>query len=315
MKEAHLHTESGREAELDTGAAGIQESAGDSDSNRPRLKIAHAPSDARRRTYVIRPTGLGRLTELWRFRELAYFLVWRDIKIRYKQTILGAAWAVIQPLFSMIVFTLLFGNLARMPNEGVPYPVFYYSALLPWTYFAATLNSSGNALVSNAQLITKVYFPRILLPIAAAGAALLDFGIAAMLLPGLMVLYGVPIGPQLLLIPLLVLPLALAGVAVGLLLSALNVNYRDIKYVIPFLTQLWLFLTPVVYPASLIPERFRILAALNPVTGLVEAFRAAVAGHAIEWMTLGPSLVVILLLLVAGITYFNRTERFFADVI
>ncbi|HEY8468158.1 MAG TPA: ABC transporter permease, partial [Longimicrobiales bacterium] len=253
--------------------------------------------------------------ELWRFRELAFFLVWREVKIRYKQTVLGAAWAVIQPLFAMIVFTVLFGRLAGLPSEGIPYPVFYYAGLLPWTYFAAVLTGAGNSLIQNSQLVTKVYFPRVLLPAASAGAALLDFGIAALLLPALMLVYGVPLGPGLLLIPVLTVPLALAALGVGLLLSALNVNYRDVKYVIPFLTQLWMFLTPVVYPVTMIPERLRPVAALNPLTGIVDAFRAAAVGQPISWQTLGPSLVVIALILAAGITYFNRTERYFADVI
>jgi lipopolysaccharide transport system permease protein len=265
--------------------------------------------------HIIRPTGVAQISELWRFRELAFFLMWRDIKIRYKQTALGAGWAVIQPLFSMVVFTLLFGSLAQLPNEGVPYPVFYYAALLPWTYFSTTIANAGNSLISNSQLITKVYFPRILLPFAAAGAGLLDFAIAALILPVLMLIYGVPLGPSLLLLPVLVVPLSLAGLGVGLLLSAVNVNYRDVKYVIPFLTQLWLFLTPVVYPVSMIPERMRWLAALNPITGIVEAFRAAAVGQPISWLTLGPSLALIALLLVGGAVYFNRTERFFADVI
>lgn len=276
---------------------------------------AAAAGRKERPIYVIRPSGFGRITELWRFRELAYFLVWREVKIRYKQTALGAAWAVIQPLFSMLIFTLLFGNLARLPNEGIPYPVFYYAALLPWTYFAATLSSAGNSLIQNSQLVTKVYFPRVLLPISAAGAALLDFGIASLILPGLMLIYDVPMSASMLLLPLLVAPLALAALGVGMLLSAVNVNYRDVKYVIPFLTQIWMFLTPVVYPVSMIPEKYRIVVALNPITGIVEAFRSLVVGQPISWLTLGPSLVVIGLLLTAGIVYFGRTERYFADVI
>lgn len=272
----------------------------------------HAKS---REIHQIRPAGWGQVKELWRFRELAYFLVWREVTIRYKQTVLGAAWAVIQPLFSMVVFTLLFGKLAQIPNQGIPYPVFYYAALLPWTYFASTISSAGNSLIQNSQLVTKVYFPRILLPIASAGAALLDFAIAAAILPILMLFYHVPLGPQLLLLPLLVLPLAGAAVGIGLLFSAVNVNYRDVKYVIPFLTQVWMFLTPVVYPVSMIPERYRLLASLNPITGIVEAFRAMAAGTAISWQTLAPSLIVITVLLFVGVAYFNKTERYFADII
>jgi lipopolysaccharide transport system permease protein len=299
-----------------TAAGGVADVDRVSDRTIPSDRAPGAADSRReRKIYVVRPTGFGRLAELWRFRELAFFLVWREVKIRYKQTILGAAWAVIQPLFAMIVFTVLFGRLARLPSEGIPYPVFYYAGLLPWTYFAAVLSGAGNSLIQNSQLVTKVYFPRVLLPAASAGAALLDFGIAALFLPLLMLLYGVPLGPGLLLIPVLTVPLALVALGVGLLLSALNVNYRDVKYVIPFLTQLWMFLTPVVYPVTLIPERLRPVAALNPLTGIVDAFRAAAVGQPISWQTLGPSLLVIAVVLAVGVTYFNRTERYFADVI
>jgi lipopolysaccharide transport system permease protein len=283
-----------------------------------KLKVTERPSvaaGANRPIRVIRPTGIGRLIELWRFRELGFFLIWREIKLRYKQTALGAAWAVIQPVFSMAIFTLLFGRLGKLPNEGIPYPVFYYSALLPWTYFAATLASSGNSLIGNSQLVTKVYFPRVLLPASAAGAALLDFAIASLLLPILMLMYDVPLTARLLVLPLLIIPLVGAALGIGLLFSAVNVNYRDVKYVIPFLTQLWLFMTPVVYPITMIPERYRLLAALNPMTGIVEAFRSVVAGTPIDWLILSTSFGVICVLLTVGIAYFNRTERFFADVI
>jgi lipopolysaccharide transport system permease protein len=268
---------------------------------------------------VIRPaTGWVplRLRELWEYRELLYFLTWRDIKVRYKQTALGAAWAVIQPFFTMVVFSIFFGRLAKLPSEGVPYPVFTYCALVPWTYFATALTQSSNSLVDHARLITKVYFPRILVPAAAVIAGLVDLAIAFVVLVGMLLWYGVTPGPAVLLLPLLALLATITALAVGLWLSALNVQYRDVKYTIPFLVQFWLFLTPVAYSSTLVPERWRALYALNPMTGVVEGFRWALLGHR---AAPGPMLLIsiasVLLLLIGGLFYFRRMEQRFADVV
>jgi len=275
----------------------------------------HAPStrlvlDARQ------ATGLLDFRELWRYRELAGFLGLRDIKVRYKQTALGAAWAVIQPFFTMVVFSVFFGRLAKLPSEGVPYPIFTYCALVPWTYFATALTQSSNSLVDHARLITKVYFPRILVPAAAVIAGLLDLAIAFVVLVGMLLWYDVTPGPAVLLLPLLALLATLTALAVGLWLSALNVQYRDVKYTIPFLVQFWLFVTPVAYSSTLVPERWRALYALNPMTGVVEGFRWALLGHR---AAPGPMLLVstasVLLLLVGGLFYFRRMEQRFADVV
>lgn len=256
------------------------------------------------------------LREFWTYRELFFFLVWKDIKVRYKQTLLGASWAIIQPFFSMVVFTLFFGRLAGMPSEGVPYPVFTYAALVPWTYFATALQFSGNSLVSNVNLVNKVYFPRVALPASPALAGLVDFSIASVVLAGIMFYYEIPPTWELVFWPLLALPLAFLVLGVGMILSALNVRYRDVKYAIPFGIQIWLFLTPIIYPASIVPERFRVLAALNPLTGLIEAFRAALLpGRAIDWSSVGASVAMISCVVVVGAFYFRKSEREFADVI
>jgi len=254
--------------------------------------------------------------ELWNYRELFYFFVWRDIKVRYKQTVLGASWAIIQPFFTMVVFTLLFGRLAKMPSEGIPYPVFSYSALVPWTYFATSLSLTGNSLVANANLITKVYFPRLTLPASAAFSGLVDYGIASLVLFGMMAYYGIQPSLELILWPILIIPLVFLSLGVGMVLAALNVKYRDIKYTIPFLIQLWLFLSPIIYPTSIIPERFRFLSSINPVSGIIEAFRASlIPTKQIDWALLSTSMILSLLILVLGWFFFTRTERNFADII
>jgi len=256
------------------------------------------------------------LREFWTYRELFLFLVWKDVKVRYKQTLLGASWAVIQPFFSMLVFSLFFGKLAGMPSDGVPYPVFAYAALVPWTYFSTALQFSGNSLVANSNLVSKVYFPRVALPASAALAGLVDFTIASVVLGGIMLYYRIAPSWELMFWPVLVLPVMLLVLGVGMILSALNVKYRDVKYAIPFAMQIWLFLTPIIYPASIVPERFRPLAALNPLTGLIDAFRAALLpNRAIDWASVGFSVVVILVVLILGATYFRNSERQFADVI
>lgn len=256
------------------------------------------------------------LFEYWRYRELFFFLVWRDIKVRYKQTALGAAWAIIQPFFTMLIFTLFFGKLAKMPSDGIPYPIFSYSALLPWTFFSGALNLAGNSLVNNVNLITKVYFPRAVIPASSVLSGLVDFFIASIVLIGMMVYYHMPITWSMLLWIVFVIPLVFLALGVGMILSAINVKYRDIKYTLPFIIQLWLFITPIIYPTSIIPEKFRFLAALNPLTGLIEAFRGALfATRDIDWSLFGISVATTLVIFVAGFIYFRRAERFYADII
>ncbi len=256
------------------------------------------------------------LRELLRYRELFYFLAKRDIKVRYKQTVLGGLWAIIQPAFSMIVFSVFFGHMAGMPSDGVPYPLFAYTGLLAWTYFANALSASGESLVASSNLITKVYFPRLIVPAAAAFAGLLDFLVASSLLGVMMLWYGIYPGLPALLFPVLVGLTFLCAVGSGLWLAALNVQYRDIRYAIPFLIQLWMFVSPVIYPSSIVPHRYQWVMALNPMAGIIKAFRACLLGsQALDWASLGISAVIILFLLVSGMFYFRRMERTFADVV
>jgi len=254
--------------------------------------------------------------EIWNYRELLYFLTKRDIKVRYKQTVLGGLWAVIQPAFTMLVFTLFFGRLAKMPSDGLPYPIFVYAGLLPWTYFANAVSASGNSLVGSSNLITKVYFPRIVVPASAALAGLLDFFIALFVLAALMIWYQVLPGPGIFLFPFLVALTFLCAVGVGLWLSALNVQYRDIRYAIPFLVQVWMFVSPVIYPVSLVHGNYQWLLALNPMGGVIHAYRASLLGHQpIDWGLLGLSTLIILALFLGGLYYFRRMEKVFADVV
>ena len=255
-------------------------------------------------------------TELLRYRELLYFLAKRDIKVRYKQTILGGLWAIIQPAFSMIIFSLFFGRMAHMPSDNVPYPIFVYSGLLAWIYFANALSASGESMVGSANLISKVYFPRLIVPTAAALAGLLDFFIASLLLAAMMLWYGIHPGAAVLLFPVLVGLTFFCAIGAGLWLAALNVEYRDIRYVIPFLIQLWMFASPVIYPSSIVPARYQWVMAVNPMAGVIKAFRACLLGaQSVDWLSLGVSTVVIALLLVSGLYYFRRMEKSFADVV
>jgi len=255
-------------------------------------------------------------SELWAHRELVFFLGWRDIKVRYKQTVLGIAWAVLQPLAAMVIFTIFLGKLARIPSDDIPYPIFVYAGLVPWTFFANAITASGNSMLESERLITKVYFPRLAVPIGAVGAGLMDVTLSFLLLMGLMVLYDFSWGPGMLMIPPLIVVTALTAVGVGTFLCALNVAYRDFRYVMGFLAQLWMFATPVVWPASLVPEKWRWLLALNPMTGLIEGFRAATLGHQpLDWISLGISSAVGLACFLFGATYFRRVERTFADII
>lgn len=255
------------------------------------------------------------LRAIWFHRELLYFLAKRDIKVRYKQTVLGGLWAIIQPVFTMIVFSVFFGRLARIPSDGIPYPLFVYAALVPWTYFTNALSGSGNSLVGSANLITKVYFPRLIVPAAASITGLLDFSIAMSILAIMMVWYKTIPGIEILLFPVLVGLTFLCALGAGLWLSALNVQYRDIRYAIPFLIQLGLFLSPVIYPSSMM-KHHRWLMALNPMAGVIEACRACLLGRtAIDWGMLAISTAMICLVLVSGLYYFKRMEKQFADVI
>jgi len=270
-------------------------------------------------TIVIRPSSGWvplRLKELWEYRELLYFLVWRDVKVRYKQTVLGAAWAVIQPFFTMVVFSIFFGRLAGIPSDGLPYPIFAYCALLPWQLFSHAMMESGNSLVANQNLITKVYFPRLVIPLSAVLAGLVDFGIAFLVLLGMMAYYGMAPTMAVVTLPLFILLAIATALAVGLWLSALNVQYRDVRYTIPFLTQFWLLATPIAYPSSLVPEGWRVLYGLNPMAGVVEGFRWALLGTAnAPGRMLAVSVAVVLAFLIGGLYYFRSMERTFADVV
>src|SRR3989440_390225 len=270
-------------------------------------------------TTVIGPTkGWAplKLDALWRYRELLYFLTWRDVKVRYKQTALGAAWAVIQPVLTMVIFTVVFGHFARIPSDGAPYPIFSYCGLLPWTFFAYAMGQSANSLVGNANLISKVYFPRLVIPIAASLAGLLDFAIAFMVLLGMMIVYGVTPTPAVITLPLFLLLALAAALAIGIWLSALSVQYRDVRFAVPFLTQLWLYATPVAYPASLIRGKAHLIYSLNPMAGVVEGFRWAILGKGgIDGLSLALSGSVTVLVLITGLFYFRRMEQQFADVV
>ncbi len=269
-------------------------------------------------TLIRPPQGLAALglKELWEYRELAYFLVWRDITVRYKQTVIGVAWAVLQPLAMMLVFTLFFGTLAKMPSEGIPYPLFAYSGLLAWQMFSRSLSESANSLVTEQRLITRVYFPRLLVPLSTVLSALIDFAVASVLLVGLMALYHVAPTAQMVWIPCFVVLMMVTGLGVGFWLSALNLEFRDVRYVLPFLSQFWLFLTPVVYPSSLVPSRWQLLYGLNPMVGVIEGFRWALFGiGAGPSPMLAVSIVIALLLFVSGMLFFRSRERTFADVL
>lgn len=255
------------------------------------------------------------LLDLWRYRELLFFLTWRDIKIRYKQTVLGAAWAILQPLFTMVIFSVIFGTLAGLPSDGIPYPIFTFTALLPWQLFAFSLTNSSNSLINSQNLISKVYFPRLIIPIASVLPGLVDFAIAFLVLAGMMVYYQVTISIRLLALPAFILLALMTALAVGLWLSALNVKYRDVRYAVPFLTVLWQYGSPIAYSSSLIPDQWQVLYGLNPIAGVVEGFRWALLGSGEVGSLLWVSVLIVILLLVSGLIYFRRMEDTFADVI
>ena len=284
-----------------------------------QVSVEAAPGAAETPVLVIEPSrgwvGL-KLKELWAYRELVYFLVWRDVKVRYKQTALGAAWAVIQPLFSMVVFSVFFGKLAKMPSDGIPYPLFSYAGLLPWNYFAQGLSSSSDSLVGSANLIKKVYFPRLAIPVAAVCGGVVDFAIAFGVLLLLMWHYGVAPTANVVWLPALLLLALVTALGAGLWLSALNVQYRDVKYTVPFLAQFWMFSTPVVYPSSLLEEPWKTIYGLNPMVGVVEGFRWALLGvKTPPGPMLWVSVAAAAALLVSGAYFFRRMEKTFADVV
>jgi lipopolysaccharide transport system permease protein len=257
-----------------------------------------------------------KLGELWQYRELLYFLTWRDIKVRYKQTALGAAWAIIQPFFTMVVFSLFFGKLGKIPSDGVPYPIFSFAALVPWTFFATGLSQSANSLVGSANMIQKVYFPRLVIPISTVFAAAVDFLLAFVVLLLMMLYYHIVPTINVLWLPLFVLLALVTSLGVGLWLSAMNVQFRDIKYVVPFITQFWMFATPIAYPSSLLPQPWRTVYGLNPMVGVVEGFRWALLGtKGAPGPIIAASSVAALILLVTGAFYFRRMEKTFADVV
>lgn len=255
------------------------------------------------------------LRDLWSYRELLYLLTWRDVKVRFKQTAVGATWAVIQPLFMMVVFAIFFGVFIGVPSDGVPYPLFAYAGLMPWMFFANAVNNSSNSLVANSNLISKVYFPRITIPIAAVAAGLVDLVIASVILIGLVLYYRVPLTWSLLLLPVFIMLTTALALGIGISVSALNVKYRDIRHALPFVLQAWMFLTPIIYPASVVPDKYRPLLALNPMTGIVEGFRAALYGRELDLVAITISVLVSAVLLVCSVFIFKRIERIIVDFI
>ncbi len=258
-----------------------------------------------------------KLKDLWEYRELLYFLIWRDIKVRYKQTALGATWAIIQPFFTMVVFSIFFGHLAKVPSDGIPYPLFSFAALVPWTFFANGLSQSSNSLVGSGTLITKVYFPRLIIPLASVFSGIVDFVLAFLVLLGMMVYYGLfPTTINVVWLPLFLLLALTTSLGVGLWLSALNVEYRDVRYIVPFITQFWMLATPIGYPSSLLQQPWRTLYGLNPMVGVAEGFRWALLGtNTAPGPIVAVSSAAAVLILVTGAFYFRRMEKTFADLV
>ncbi|HMA33565.1 MAG TPA: ABC transporter permease [Chloroflexia bacterium] len=285
----------------------------------PAAVIGPAPSAGPVPTIRITPSRgwvALKLGELWEYRELIYFLIWRDVKVRYKQTVLGAAWAIIQPFFTMVVFSLFFGQLAKVPSDGIPYPIFSFAALVPWSFFVNGLNQAANSMVTSSNLIKKVYFPRLIVPISTVVSGIVDFGLAFVVLLGMMLWYGIVPTVDVLWLPFFLLLALVTALGVGLWLAALNVQFRDVRYVVPFLASFWMFATPIVYPSSLLPEPWHTLYGLNPMAGVVEGFRWALLGThpgpgALIWVSAAAALAI----LVSGAFYFRRMEKNFADLV
>lgn len=255
------------------------------------------------------------LREFWQYRELLFFLVWRDVKIRYKQTALGVIWAILQPVLATAIFTVFFAGFAKIPSDGIPYPLFAFAGFLPWTFFANAVTTSGNSLVGSSHLITKVYFPRLVIPIAAVFAGLIDFFIAFGILFLLMIWYGIGFSPNLIMLLPIIFLMILNALGIGILLSALNVKYRDIRFAVPFLIQIWMFATPIIYPSSLIPEKWKFLLAINPMAGIIEGYRAALFGREFDWSMLGISALITVVIFGVSVVIFRRMEKEFADII
>lgn len=257
------------------------------------------------------------LTEMWGYRDLFYFLAWRDIKVKYKQTIIGAAWAIFQPLVSTIVFTIFFGRLGKMPSDGVPYPIFVFTGLIFWQLFSGSLSSVSNSFVGNEGIITKIYFPRLILPVSAIFTSMVDFGVALVVLVGMMVYYGAVPSPYVFLaVPVLVSLTALSALGIGLLFASLNVKYRDVRYALPFIMQTLIFVTPVIYPVSIVAAKWRWVFGLNPMSGIISLSRVVFLGSgAVDWPLVGSSLFFLVAFVVVGYAYFKHVERYFADVI
>ncbi len=267
---------------------------------------------------VIVPTHGWRMlnwSELWAYRELLWVLTMRDIRVRYKQTVLGASWAIIRPVLTMLIFSVVFGGFAKVPSDGYPYPIFVYAGLLPWTYFSSAIAASGQSLVGSTHLVSKVYFPRLIIPLTSVGAGILDLLISTVVLLLLMIWYGTPWSWTLLGVPFLIVATAFAALGVGTLLSALTVAYRDFTHITPFLVQIWMYVSPVIYPVSLIPEKWRLAMYLNPVTGIVEGFRFAFLGGRLDLAGTAISALVSIALFAIGLAYFEKVERRFADII
>jgi lipopolysaccharide transport system permease protein len=291
----------------------------------PHPEIGAVGAEAIREQYfghehvtVIEPVSGWRLLDLkefWAYRELFWVLTARDVKVRYKQTIVGAGWAIIQPVMTMVVFSIIFGGFAKMPSDGFPYPVFVYAGLLPWTFFASCLTRAGSSVVGSADLISKVYFPRVIIPLSSAGAGIVDHAISTAVMLVIMLWFGVGFSLNLLAAPLLLLLVIFTALGVGTFISALNVAYRDFGFLTPFLVQLWMFATPVIYPASLVPNKWHWLLYLNPMAGIVEGFRSAFLGLSFNLSLIGVSLLVAVILFLAGLLYFEKVERRFADII
>jgi lipopolysaccharide transport system permease protein len=299
-------------------SAGALEVAARAQQDLRREIATDAPTPAREPLVRVRPGGTGLsidLKEVWAYRELLYFFVWRDVKVRYKQTALGAAWALIQPLATMLVFTLFFGRVAGASAPNVPYPLFAYAGLALWTFFSNAVSNSGNSLVGSANLLTKVYFPRAIIPASAVAAGLFDFVIASALLVPLLLWYGVAPGRTIIFAPVFVLLATLCALGVGMWTSALNVKYRDVRYVLPFAVQVWMFASSVIVPSSFAGARWRWLLMLNPLTGIIEGFRASLFGQPLDWSSVAVSAIITLALLFAGLAYFHRVEENFADVV
>jgi len=292
------------------------------DSNMKSLKLEFAESQGRERyasVITIKPShgwSLPSLRELAEYWELLYFLVWRDVKVRYKQTFIGVAWAILQPAMTMMIFTVIFGNFAKLPSDGLPYPIFAFTALLPWNYFSQAISRSGLSLVGDSSLIRKVYFPRLIIPLASVAAPLVDFFVSFLVLLIMMAWFGIAPSWGLLFLPLFLLLALMTALAVGLWLSPLNVRYRDVGHTIPFLLQFWMYASPVAYSISLIPEKWRLLYSLNPMAGVIEGFRWALLGkESPAFAVMALSAVMVAALLLGGIVFFKRTERTFADII